>query len=160
MTIPQFIEEANNKSIRFPNYYYQKIVSEDDFHVILNLQSIMDRYVQYIRQFIVDIELTQEEIRKYRFNPKRLSYNLYGTTAYWWSILFANQIHSIAEFDFEKDNIIKVFAQDGITAFGNVISVDKTFINENATEVSNARKEVTAQLAKENAAQELTLNSN
>lgn len=151
MTINQFVESENNKSIRFPKFFYQKVISDGNLQVVLNYQSIMDRYIQYIRAYITDIELTQEEIRKYQYNPKRLSYHLYGNTAYWWSILLANQIHSIAELDFERDNIVRVFTREGITAIGNVLSVDKTFINENASEVNKAKKIVMSEIAKANA---------
>ena len=96
-------------------------------------------------------ELSQEEMRKYRYNPKRLSFNLYGTTSYWWSIIFANQIHSLTEFDFSRDNVIKVFTREGISAFSTVLSVDKTFISENQSEVSKDRKSVTSMLQKQNA---------
>lgn len=151
MTIDQFIQTEQNKSVKYPNYYYQKVISEDDLHVIMNYQSIMDRYVQYIRDYLTEIELSQEEIRKYRYNPKRLSFNLYGTTSYWWSIIFANQIHSLTEFDFSRDNVIKVFTREGISAFSTVLSVDKTFISENQSEVSKDRKSVTSMLQKQNA---------
>lgn len=151
MTINQFIQTEQNKSVKYPNYYYQKVISEDDLHVIMNHQSIMDRYVQYIRDYITEIELSQEEMRKYRYNPKRLSFNLYGTTSYWWSIIFANQIHSLTEFDFSRDNIIKVFTREGISAFSTVLSVDKTFISENQSEVSKDKKSVTSMLQKQNA---------
>ena len=151
MTIEQFIQTEQNKSVKYPNYYYQKVISEDDLHVIMNYQSIMDRYVQYIRDYITEIELSQEEMRKYRYNPKRLSFNLYGTTSYWWSIIFANQIHSLTEFDFSRDNIIKVFTREGISAFSTVLAVDKTFISENQSEVSKDRKSVTSMLQKQNA---------
>lgn len=151
MTINQFIQTEQNKSVKYPNYYYQKVISEDDLHVIMNHQSIMDRYVQYIRDYLTEIELTQEEMRKYRYNPKRLSFNLYGTTSYWWSIIFANQIHSLTEFDFSRDNVIKVFTREGISAFSTVLSVDKTFISENQSEVSKDRKSVTSILQKQNA---------
>ena len=151
MTINQFIQTEQNKSVKYPNYYYQKVISEDDLHIIMNYQSIMDRYVQYIRDYITEIELSQEEMRKYRYNPKRLSFNLYGTTSYWWSIIFANQIHSLTEFDFSRDNVIKVFTREGISAFSAVLSVDKTFISENQSEVSKDRKSVTSMLQKQNA---------
>ena len=151
MTIDQFIQAEQNKSVKYPNYYYQKVISEDDLHVIMNYQSIMDRYVQYIRDYITEIELSQEEMRKYRYNPKRLSFNLYGTTSYWWSIIFANQIHSLTEFDFSRDNVIKVFTREGISAFSTVLAVDKTFISENQSEVSKDRKSVTSMLQKQNA---------
>lgn len=151
MTIEQFIQTEQNKSVKYPNYYYQKVISEDDLHVIMNYQSIMDRYAQYIRDYITEIELSQEEMRKYRYNPKRLSFNLYGTTSYWWSIIFANQIHSLTEFDFSRDNVIKVFTREGISAFSTVLSVDKTFISENQSEVSKDRKSVTSMLQKQNA---------
>lgn len=151
MTINQFIQTEQNKSVKYPNYYYQKVISEDDLHVIMNYQSIMDRYVQYVRDYITEIELSQEEMRKYRYNPKRLSFNLYGTTSYWWSIIFANQIHSLTEFDFSRDNVIKVFTREGISAFSTVLSVDKTFISENQSEVSKDRKSVTSMLQKQNA---------
>lgn len=151
MTIDQFIQTEKNKSVKYPNYFYQKVISEDDLHVIMNYQSIMDRYVQYIRDYITEIELSQEEMRKYRYNPKRLSFNLYGTTSYWWSIIFANQIHSLTEFDFSRDNVIKVFTREGISAFSTVLSVDKSFISENQSEVSKDRKSVTSMLQKQNA---------
>lgn len=151
MTIDQFIQTEQNKSVKYPNYYYQKVISEDDLHVIMNYQSIMDRYVQYIRDYITEIELSQEEMRKYRYNPKRLSFNLYGTTSYWWSIIFANQIHSLTEFDFSRDNVIKVLTREGISALSTVLSVDKIFISENQSEVSKDRKSVTSMLQKQNA---------
>ena len=151
MTIDQFIQTEQNKSVKYPNYYYQKVISEDDLQVIMNYQSIMDRYVQYIRDYITEIELSQEEMRKYRYNPKRLSFNLYGTTSYWWSIIFANQIHSLTEFDFSRDNVIKVFTREGISAFSTVLSVDKTFISENQSAVSKDRKSVTSMLQKQHA---------
>lgn len=159
MTIEQFIQTEQNKSVKYPNYYYQKVISEDDLHVIMNYQSIMDRYVQYIRDYLTEIELSQEEMRKYRYNPKRLSFNLYGTTSYWWSIIFANQIHSLTEFDFSRDNVIKVFTREGISAFSTVLSVDKTFISENQSEVSKDRKSVTSMLQKQNA-EEINASSN
>lgn len=159
MTIDQFIQTEQNKSVKYPNYYYQKVISEDDLHVIMNYQSIMDRYVQYIRDYITEIELSQEEMRKYRYNPKRLSFNLYGTTSYWWSIIFANQIHSLTEFDFSRDNVIKVFTREGISAFSTILSVDKTFISENQSEVSKDRKSVTSMLQKQNA-EEVNASSN
>ena len=159
MTIDQFIQTEQNKSVKYPNYYYQKVISEDELHVIMNYQSIMDRYVQYIRDYITEIELSQEEMRKYRYNPKRLSFNLYGTTSYWWSIIFANQIHSLTEFDFSRDNVIKVFTREGISAFSTVLSVDKTFISENQSEVSKDRKSVTSMLQKQNA-EEINASSN
>lgn len=159
MTIDQFIQTEQNKSVKYPNYYYQKVISEDDLHVIMNYQSIMDRYVQYIQDYITEIELSQEEMRKYRYNPKRLSFNLYGTTSYWWSIIFANQIHSLTEFDFSRDNVIKVFTREGISAFSTVLSVDKTFISENQSEVSKDRKSVTSMLQKQNA-EEINASSN
>ena len=46
--------------------------------------------------------MTPPEVSLYRFKPKKLSYDLYGTTELWDALLELNQMYSIIEFDREK----------------------------------------------------------
>ena len=54
---------------------------------------------------IVTAELTPEEISLYKFKPKKLSYDLYGTTEIWCALLELNNVYSIIDFTMEKPKV-------------------------------------------------------
>ena len=50
---------------------------------------------------LMEVNLNEKEISKYRFNPKRLSYDVYKTTDYWFLILVSNGYKHIHEFNLD-----------------------------------------------------------
>lgn len=60
------------------------------------------------------VPLTEEERNRYRFQPKRLSLDNYGTTKYWSLLLYLNECPSILDFDLD---IVRVVYNDKIDSF-------------------------------------------
>jgi hypothetical protein len=62
------------------------------------LNPYTSKYKDFLEAYITTTELTEDQQYKYRYSPKKLSLDLYGTTGYWSMILFLNECHSIMDF--------------------------------------------------------------
>ncbi|MGL6099434.1 MAG: hypothetical protein ACRC0G_07400 [Fusobacteriaceae bacterium] len=71
---------------------------------LISYGSIIDKYMKFIEENSYSIKFTDEERAKYKFNPKRLSSDMYGTTRMFFIILAVNKIKSKIEFD--RSNIL------------------------------------------------------
>lgn len=61
----------------------------------------------------MDVELTEAEVLKYRYNPKLLSYDVYGTPDLGYSILLINDMEHISEFT--CSGVIRILSIEDIT---------------------------------------------
>lgn len=71
-------------------------------NVVLNNLLDIFRVTAKIKAF------TDDELNKYRFKPKSLSFDIYGVTDFWWIILAVNGMVNDAEFD----NFFTLFIPD------------------------------------------------
>lgn len=59
---------------------------------------VFDRYIDFIKDACVRIKLNDDEMLKYKYNPKKLSLDLYNTEELWFLILRLNNMGSEIEF--------------------------------------------------------------
>lgn len=92
------------------NIYYSNLSifekSIDGEHLLLSY-NVLNDYRDEILDKTVTIELTNEEFTKYQFNPKLLAYELYGSTEYYYIILFVNSMASVKEFNRRKIKLLR-----------------------------------------------------
>lgn len=62
-------------------------------------ESIISKYKEYFDNYIYTVPLDQNDQVRYRYAPKIVSQDFYGTVAFWSIILFINECHSIIEFE-------------------------------------------------------------
>lgn len=101
MTIDQFVKSEPQQSITIQKMHYPMVISGpiNSTYLRINYESIINKYFSEFRNFFAYIDLIEEsDVSKYRNNPKALSYELYGTTEYWWLLLQCNEMRSAAEF--------------------------------------------------------------
>ena len=67
--------------------------------------NILQDYKKEIMDYVVDVKLTDDQISKYMYNPKRLSYDYYNRTDLYFFILFINGMSSIKEFNLENGKL-------------------------------------------------------
>lgn len=79
---------------------------KSDSTIKIPYNSIINKYREAFDPYIVRIELTEEEQRKYRFNPRRMSNDLYNTVEYWEILLYINEMSSCIEFDKQYVNVV------------------------------------------------------
>ena len=105
-TLESFINYKNLDS----NIYYKDLSifekSIDGKSVLLSY-NILNDYRKEIFDFIIPITLTNEEFQKYQYQPKKLAYDLYGSTEYDYMILFINSMTNIKEFNRRRINLMR-----------------------------------------------------
>lgn len=133
-TISEYSKAYSDTDITFNSLHYKEKDSVDDStSLILLNDSILDKYRTDLAEKIISKTFTNEEFNKYQYNPKRLSFDLYGTTELWGLLLEVNQLHSVTEFNI---NPVKVYDGSIISCINSIFSLEKPFIDQNEEEIS------------------------
>ena len=137
ITIQQQVAQGNALAISNANINYHKVLAADGDKVVINFDSLLTQYRYFLKKHIVILTLTDDQYLNYRFKPKSLSYDLYGTIEMASMLLSINNVVSVSEFDFKK---VKVF-DSGIKDFINeVLNKEKAKITANKSEVTTDLK--------------------
>ena len=133
-TLSNFIREYGVEELRVDAFHLKEVFFQDGMNhkIVVNGDNIADKYAIELEENKKTVEFTTKEYYKYRFNPKVLSYDLYGTTELWFFILMANEIYTISEFDFKK---LKLFDASIISKLNRMLELDKGFLEINSMEV-------------------------
>ena len=103
--------------------------------VITPQQSIVCRYYDSLKSYITTLTFeTAEQKKRYRFNPKFLSYDLYGTPELWADLLYINNMTSVAEF---KKDTVKVFTSDILNALVEIKLIIENDLIDNRNEIKD-----------------------
>ena len=102
--------------------------------VIAPYQSLVCRYYYALLPFTQEITLSDSDYLKYKNNPKLLSQDLYDTPELWSSILYINNIVSIADFKKKK---LRVFGTDIMNKLEELMVLAEENIKKNKIEISD-----------------------
>lgn len=73
--------------------------TNSDSSIKVPINPLVSKYKDFLEAYIYTVPLDEDEVREYRFAPKRFCLDVYGTTAYWSVILFINDCHSVLDFE-------------------------------------------------------------
>lgn len=62
------------------------------------VKNVIRDYIYELKQLSNKIELTDEDVEKYKYKPKLMSADLYGTTEYYYIILMLNNMYDQKSF--------------------------------------------------------------
>lgn len=116
---------------------YMKFVktNEGSNDLIVPFESFFDKYYDTIKsEFVEEMELTEEDMSIYKYNPKRLSYDSFGTVELWTAILRINDMASVMEFNSPK---ILMFTSDFKEIVDEMINLEQNEKEENEDEIMN-----------------------
>lgn len=99
-TLSEFIEDGNKSSI----ITYTKLCFLEDNYVVKN---ILDDYLYELSYQALSIELSTDEFNKYKYRPKLLSSDVYGTTDLYYMLLKLNNLYSIKQFNINPVLMLK-----------------------------------------------------
>lgn len=133
-SIQDLIEIGYRMPISHGKLHFHTASIENNDKIIINYQSIVDRYADYLNKIIVDYTFTDEEYLKYRFQPKLLSQDMYNTIELWSLILRINNIVSVIGFDKQK---IKLFTEDIFDVLNEILIMESDDIRDNAEFITN-----------------------
>lgn len=98
-TMEQFISLGRKVSLTYDRYSFKELLSNGTEISILN---VVNDYMREIKENSLLVKFSENEYRKYRFKPKILSYDVYGTQDLYYVVLLANGIIDEKEFDFTE----------------------------------------------------------
>ena len=79
---------------------------ESNVTTIVPFRSFTNDYRDFFTNILVELKFEDYEKAMYRFNPKRLSNDLYDTTEFWNDILILNGCASVIDFDLPNKRIL------------------------------------------------------
>ena len=113
------------------NIYYSNLSIFEksiDGNSVLLSYNVLNDYIDEIMEMAVTVTLTDEEYIKYQYNPKGLAYMLYGSTEYYYIILFVNSMASVKEFNKRKIKLLR--PNDLSKILSSIYSSEESFISK------------------------------
>lgn len=138
-TIKELIFAGKQEQYSADKLHLKTVTNSAGQPVVVNIYSIMDKYMDDLEPFIQEIELTDKELIKYRFQPKKLCVDLYNYIDLAPLILKINNMTSLLQFDKRK---LKLFRTGIISYLNEVIVLEANNLSKNSREVDNKIDEV------------------
>ena len=110
--------EISYRALHHDAYLYDK---QSNRTIRIPFMSILSKYSDFLDEIIVEQELTLDEQRVYRWNPKKMSEDFYGTTEFWFMLLVLNNYKSVIEF--QPKNYVKMYDTDKFKRYLNEIMI-------------------------------------
>lgn len=131
-TIREYVSAYQNDNAKFSDFFLKTVYNSTRGNkMITNDDSILTMFEQNLKDHLKTVKLSDSDYRKYRCNPKLLSYDQYGTTEYWFLILHANEIYSVSEMTM---NPIKLYDINIGELIAKIYSAQKDIIDINEAE--------------------------
>jgi hypothetical protein len=93
---------------------------QNDTTIKIPFNPLFSKYKEYFDDLTYTVPLSEKEQNRFRFQPKRVSLEMYGTVDYWSLILYINECPSVI--DFEPEKLTLIF-NDKISEFINELSI-------------------------------------
>lgn len=88
--------------------------------ITVPFDSLIDKYADFLLDIVGSVELSDPEQEYYKYQPKKVSDELYGTTELWHSILVLNECASIIDF---KPKVLYYYDPSKLKAYINEILI-------------------------------------
>lgn len=123
-TLGEFIASSGLTTISYDKLSFKEN-RDGTFIPVIN---VLRTYLYEVKQQSVSIELDDIEYEKYKYNPKRLAYDIYGNTELFFIILIINGICNIKEFN--KRKILMLKKDDINDILSRIYSSEKEYIEK------------------------------
>lgn len=98
-TIEDDIRTGNGRQICHRTVNQELTLTYGQQELKMPFNPLISKYKEYFDNYILTKELTESQRTLYRYAPKMVSRDIYGTISYWSVILFINEAHSVMEFE-------------------------------------------------------------
>lgn len=128
VTLREQIETVEGDDISYRALHSIAYISDADTGDVITVpyMDLISKYSDFLDAIVVEMTLTDELYFRYRYRPKTLSNDLYGTTELWFTLLNLNGFRSIMEFQPKK---LKYYDPDQFKIYINEIMVLEEVLN-------------------------------
>lgn len=132
-TIQNIIDYGKHLKINNSELSLKYVISNSaNEKIVINIDNLFEKYYELLLDNTVIVVLTDDEYLKYRFKPKVLSYDLYGTMELHYMLLRLNYVYSVTNFDFKE---IRVFNTNILSILNEIMILENEEFIENAVDV-------------------------
>lgn len=125
INMQDYINMSTQNSLQLDNC---SLFFKEKNYVLMTENIFRNKYRDLIMDNLIEVKLSDEEYNKFKYRPKRLSYEIYKTNDLWHLILWINNTYSITKFDFE---IVKLFDPAKIYILNNIFEKEKNILIQN-----------------------------
>ena len=136
-TLSQFIAMKSSDKITYRNYSILQ-PSLDDPTIVYSVDNIIYSYMDEIKSYRKLVSVSELQKIKYRYKPKLLAYDCYGSTEIYFVLLALNNMCNIKEFDL-KDNLFwGLTPSDMVGLMNSIYRAEQQYItlNRNTLHIS------------------------
>lgn len=132
-TLEAFVSEGLSSSIiKYDNLlFFEKTKSGE----LLPFYNVFNDYTSDILKAAVTVELNDKEYIKYRFKPRLLCYDTYGSQDIYYIILLLNNICNIRDFNMRKIKMLK--SSDMEYLLSSIYNAEHEYLTNNLSIVKN-----------------------
>lgn len=132
--VEDFIDMQENDSFTYATMalYMQSIV---DKIIVYSSDNVLYDYLEEIKSKAVDYTFSDSEYMKYKYRPKLLAYDIYGSTELYFVILAMNNTCNIK--DFNKRTIKMLYKSDMSDLLNAIVSAEKNRISLNRESIKS-----------------------
>lgn len=131
-SLEDFISAGNSDALTYSNFSIYHRCDKDE-NVLLAIDNVLYDYFDELKSLCKNVELTDAELIKYKYKPKLLAYDVYGSTQLYFIIMMINGIYDIKDF---KRKRIKLIYKDDLTDFlKQVGTAENAYISKNRTKL-------------------------
>ena len=105
-TIQELIDQVETKEISYRNLHTTFCIRQNNEVIQVPYKSMIREYMDLMADDAITVSLPADEVRMYKFKPKKLSYDLYGTVELWAGLLELNKMYSTMDLTCEKPFLV------------------------------------------------------
>ncbi len=105
-TIQELIDQIEAKEISYRNLHTTFCIRQNNEVIQVPYKSMIREYMDLMADDAITVSLPADEVRMYKFKPKKLSYDLYGTVELWAGLLELNKMYSTMDLTCEKPFLV------------------------------------------------------
>lgn len=135
-TISDLAEYGDSKNLSHENLHFKDSFynSKTDVVQVVSFNSIIDKYYYILYPLLVKVELTDQEIERYRYKPRMYCQDVYGNIELWSTLLRMNNILTPSEFDKKK---FKGFSKDFLDKLDEIMIIEGDRLDANRQQIKN-----------------------
>lgn len=136
-TIEDFVACKENDEMTYANF---SIIAKclESTNVQYAYNNVIYDYLDELKALAVDVVLSDKDYSKYKYKPKLLAYDIYGTTELFFVIMAVNGICNVR--DFNKKKIKMLFKKDLEDFLNDVYSAESNYIQMNRDEIKETEE--------------------
>lgn len=124
-TLDEFIDSGVDDLITYTNFSLLQSISG----IQIPSENLIFDYMQEIKQASVTVILSESELQKYKYKPKLLAFDVYGTTECYFIIMALNNIIDVRDFTLKRLKMVEPSVLDQLMSY--IYEANVNLINVN-----------------------------